>query len=105
MSATEDDSGIGSDKADSDVFISDYKHFLHNQIRNVIETERSKRSTFDKCDELHIAIDLCKKLLIEMGENEENKRKHVLDFLIELKLELTQLEASVIYYYLDYSRA
>uniref|UniRef100_A0A914ZA85 Phorbol-ester/DAG-type domain-containing protein n=1 Tax=Panagrolaimus superbus TaxID=310955 RepID=A0A914ZA85_9BILA len=95
MSATEDDSGIGSDKADSDVFVSDYKHFLHNQIRNVIESERSKRSTFDKCDELHIAIDLCKKLLVEMGENEESKRKHVLDFLIELKLELTQLEENL----------
>ena len=75
MSLTEDDSGLGSEKAESDVFVSDYKNFLHNQIRNVVEAERSKRSVLDKCEELFIAIDLCKKLLIEMSETEEEKRK------------------------------
>lgn len=74
-----------------DVFGSDYRTFLHNQIKKVVEAERLKRH-LNKNDELNVGIDLCKNLLLEIGNRDERKAAQVMDLMIELKLELVQLK-------------
>lgn len=74
-----------------DVFGSDYRTFLHNQIKKVVEAEQFKRK-LDKNDELTLGIDLCKNLLLEIGNRDERKAAQVMDLMIELKLELVQLK-------------
>uniref|UniRef100_A0A7E4V764 Phorbol-ester/DAG-type domain-containing protein n=1 Tax=Panagrellus redivivus TaxID=6233 RepID=A0A7E4V764_PANRE len=92
MSIHEDDSGLGSDLAESEVFNTDYKQFLQNQIDAVLTSEREKQSGLDRREELHIAIDLCKKKIVEMDESDDAKRQQILDLMVELRLELEQVE-------------
>uniref|UniRef100_A0AC34QK36 Phorbol-ester/DAG-type domain-containing protein n=1 Tax=Panagrolaimus sp. JU765 TaxID=591449 RepID=A0AC34QK36_9BILA len=77
-----------------DVFGSDYRTFLHNQIKKVVEAERLKRH-LNKNDELNVGIDLCKNLLLEIGNRDERKAAQVMDLMIELKLELVQLKENL----------
>ena len=81
----------------SDVFELDYRTFLQNQIKTVVEAEKTKRK-LEKIDELSISIDLCKNLLLEIGDRDERKAAQVMDLMVDLKLQLAQLKVGLLYH-------
>lgn len=69
---------------------SDYQSFVDSQIKRVIEQERQRNRHLDRSDELALAIEFCKKYLVDPTTSDNDKRAEVLSKLVELKLELEQ---------------
>uniref|UniRef100_A0A915E7D5 Phorbol-ester/DAG-type domain-containing protein n=1 Tax=Ditylenchus dipsaci TaxID=166011 RepID=A0A915E7D5_9BILA len=71
---------------------SDYENFVDTQIVHLIHQEREKNKDLTRADELGIAIDFCKKYLIQSSVEKHRRTEEVLAKLVELKLELEQLK-------------
>jgi len=71
-------------------FASDFQNFINSQIVHLIEQERIKSPKMRRVEELEIAIGYCKKYLVDTSTSDEDKKKDVLDMLVDLKLEMEQ---------------
>ncbi|KAI1729810.1 putative zinc-RING and/or ribbon domain-containing protein [Ditylenchus destructor] len=72
--------------------VSDYENFMDSQLRELINEERKKQGDLCRADQLLIAIDFCKKFLVDSTSHERRRTEEVLAKLVELKLELEQLK-------------
>lgn len=82
----------GESKAEPVGLASDYQSFVDSQIKRIIEQERQRNRQLDRSDELALAIEFCKKFLVDASSYDNEKRAEVLSKLVELKLELEQLK-------------
>ena len=78
------------DYADMLYFESDFQNFINSQITHLIELERVKNPKMLRVDELEIAIDYCKKYLVDTSTSDEQKKQDVMAMLVDLKLEMEQ---------------
>lgn len=76
--------------ADVLYFESDFQNFINSQITYLIEQERKQNPKLKREEELEIAIDYCKKYLLDASSSDEQKRSDVMAMLVDLKLEMEQ---------------